>query len=428
MTKENNQSGVNNLPLRPRLNKFFLLLLLIISTTMLIFANIGSIFKLGFLKRGLLSSIVLYLFFFNPLQVLGQKGTKITTIVIDPGHGGKDPGASGKHSREKDITLAVALKFGKDIRENMKDVKVVFTRTTDRFIPLYKRAEIASENHADLFVSIHCNSNPSSAPHGAETYVMGLGKTKENMEVAEKENQAILYENSRASKYAGFDLKSPQSYINLSLFQNVYLKQSLQFAHDVEEELKAKAGMMPRGVYQAGFLVLWQTTMPSVLVELGFLSNRKDEAYLMSQKGQTDLAAGLYRAFKKYKEDFERENAVITQNTVTHSPKAKTNPDGKAINQSNNSVVEYRVQFFSGSHKFKNPEKQFPKVKEISFYFHGGIYKYTSGHFSDLKKADALQKYLRKIDYKGAFVVAFYKDQRISTAKAKKLNAASHKK
>lgn len=394
---------------------------------MLMFANIGSIFKLGFLKRGLLSSIVLYLFFFSPLQVLGQTGTKINTIVIDPGHGGKDPGASGKHSREKDITLAVALKFGRDIRENMKNVKVVFTRTTDRFIPLYKRAEIASENHADLFVSIHCNSNPSPVPYGAETYVMGLGKTKENMEVAEKENHAILYENDRTSKYDGFDLKSPQSYINLSLFQNAYLKQSLQFAHDVEEELKAKAGMRPRGVYQAGFLVLWQTTMPSVLVELGFLSNKKDEAYLMSQKGQTDLAAGLYRAFKKYKENFERENAVTTQNTVAHSSQTKINPAGKTVNHST-TKVEYRVQFFSGSHKFKDPEKQFPKVKEISFYFHGGIYKYTSGHFTDLEKASAFQNYLRKNGFKGAFVVAFYKGQRISTGKAKKLNAASHSK
>ncbi len=386
---------------------------------MLMFANIGSIFKLGFFKRGLLSSIVLYSFFFNPLQVLGQKGTKITTIVIDPGHGGKDPGASGKHSREKDITLAVALKFGKDIRENMKDVKVVFTRTTDRFIPLYKRAEIASKNHADLFVSIHCNSNPSSAPYGAETYVMGLGKTKENMEVAEKENKAILYENDRTSKYDGFDLKSPQSYINLSLFQNAYLKQSLQFAHDVEEELKARAGMKPRGVYQAGFLVLWQTTMPSVLVELGFLSNKKDEAYLISQKGQANLAAGLYRAFKKYKENFEREN------TVSHPPQAKTSTVGKAVNHDG---VEYRVQFFSGSHKFKYPKKKFPKVKKISYYFHGGIYKYTSGHFTDLRKASALQRYLRKNGFKGAFVVAFYKGQRISTGEAKKLNAASHKK
>jgi N-acetylmuramoyl-L-alanine amidase len=354
---------------------------------------------------------------------LGQNGTKITTIVIDPGHGGKDPGASGKHSKEKNITLAVALKFGQDIREHMKDVKVVFTRTTDRFIPLYERAKIASENHADLFVSIHCNSNPSHAPYGAETYVMGLSKTRENMDVAEKENQAILYEDNRNAKYDGFDLNSPQSYINLSLFQNVYLKQSLQFAHDAEQELRAAAGMRARGVYQAGFLVLWQTTMPSVLVELGFLSNPKDEAYLMSKKGQSNLAYGLYLAFKKYKENFERENAVVTK-----PPKHTTTPKANSLVKVASSGVEYRVQFFSGSKKFKDPEKRFLKVKEINVYFHRGIYKYTSGHFKDLKDADALQQTLRKNGYKGAFVIAFYKGERISTAKAKKINAAFHKK
>jgi N-acetylmuramoyl-L-alanine amidase len=160
--------------------------------------------------------------------------------------------------------------------------------------------------------------------------------------------------------------------------------------------------------------------MPSVLVELGFLSNKKDEAYLLSQKGQANLAAGLYRAFKKYKDNFERENAV------SHPLLAKTSTVGKSVNH--DAVVEYRVQFFSGSHKFKDPKKQFPKVKEISYYLHDKIYKYTSGHFTDLKKAGVLQNYLRKIGFKGAFVVAFYKGQRISTGKAKKLNPTSHNK
>lgn len=387
----------------------------------LMFANIGSIFKSGFSKRWLLLSIIFSLLFFFPLQVLGQKGTKITTIVIDPGHGGKDPGTSGLHTREKNIALAVALKFGQDIRENMKDVKVIFTRTTDVFIPLYKRAQIANKNHADLFVSIHCNYNPSPYPHGTETYVMGLGKTKENMEVAEKENKAILYESNESKNYGGFNLDSPQSYINLSLFQNVYLNQSLLFAHDVEQEMKARADMKALGVAQAGFLVLWRTAMPSVLVELGFLSNKRDNVYLKSKKGQANLAAGLYLAFKKYKENFEKENAI------KNLPEKKTKPLEKTKTQ-HNDRVEYRVQFFSGSHKYKDPAKKFPKVKEISYYSHKNIFRYTSGHFTDLHKADVLQNYLRKIGYKGAFVVAFYKGQRISTARAKKLNAVLHKK
>ncbi len=375
------------------------------------FANIVSIFKIGFLKRRLLLSIVFCLFFFTPLQVLGQKGAKITTIVIDPGHGGKDPGTSGWHSHEKDIVLAVALKFGQDIREHMKDVKVIFTRTTDVFIPLYKRAQIANKNHADLFVSIHCNSYPSPVPHGTETFVMGLGKTKANMDIAEKENKAILYESNQSKNYNGFNLNSPQSYINLSLFQNAYLKQSLLFAHDVEQEMRARAGMKERGVAQAGFLVLWRTAMPSVLVELGFLSNHRDDIYLLSKKGQSNLAAGLYLAFKKYKENFEKENAVTP----------------KAISQHHN-LAEYRVQFYTGKYKYKYPAKKFPKVKSISYYYHNGIYRYTSGHLYDLREADKLQNYLRKVGYKGAFVVAFYNGKRISTAKARKLNASKHKK
>jgi len=375
------------------------------------FANIGSIFKTGFLKSWLLLSILFGVFFFSPFQALGQKGAKITTIVIDPGHGGKDPGTSGWHSHEKNIALAVALKFGQDIREHMKDVKVIFTRTTDVFIPLYKRAQIANKNHADLFVSIHCNSYPSPVPHGTETFVMGLGKTKANMDVAEKENKAILYESNRSKNYDGFNLNSPQSYINLSLFQNAYLKQSLQFAHDVEQEMKSRAGMEDRGVAQAGFLVLWRTTMPSVLVELGFLSNRKDNLYLLSKKGQDNLAAALYLAFKKYKEHFEKENAVTT----------------KSLLQKPN-LAEFRVQFYSGKYKYKYPAKKFPKVNAISYYYYKGMYRYTSGHFYDLRHADKAQNYLRSMGYKGAFVVAFYKGKRISTAKAQKLNHVLHKK
>lgn len=391
------------------------------------FANIGSIFKIGFLKSWLLLSILFSVFFFSPLQVLGQRGAKITTIVIDPGHGGKDPGTSGWHSHEKNIALAVALKFGQDIREHMKDVKVIFTRTTDVFIPLYERAQIANKNHADLFVSIHCNSYPSPVPHGTETFVMGLGKTKANMDVAEKENKAILYESNQSKNYDGFNLNSPQSYINLSLFQNAYLKQSLQFAHDVEQEMRSRAGMKERGVAQAGFLVLWRTAMPSVLVELGFLSNRKDDLYLLSKKGQDNLAAGLYLAFKKYKEHFEKENAVAVKpkSTIKHASGKKRVTSNTALQHHN--MAEYRVQFYVGKYKYKNPEKRFPKVKAISYYYHKGIYKYMAGHFYNILEADKLQHDLRKNGYKGAFVVAFYKGKRISTAKAKRLNNASHK-
>lgn len=391
---------------------------------MLVFANIGSIFKLRLFKRGLLITIVFGLFFCFPLQVLGQSESQKWTIVIDPGHGGKDPGCLGYyHSREKNVTLAVALKFGQFIREHMKNVRVIFTRTTDVFIPLYRRAEIANKNHANLFVSIHCNSNPDHVPHGTETYVMGLGKTKENMEVAEAENKAIKYEKNSKAQYDGFKLNSPQSYIKLSLFQNAYLKQSLQFAHDVEQEMHANAGMKARGVDQAGFLVLWRTTMPSVLVELGFLSNKKNAAFLLSKKGQTDLAYGLYMAFRKYTEHFEKENAIKSVMPKALSQTKKADPASKNI-----SGLEFRVQFISSGRKFKNPEKKFPHVNAIGYYYQHGIYRYTSGHFADIQQANNLQNILREKGYKGAFVVAFYKGKRISTAKAKEMIASSHKK
>ncbi len=381
---------------------------------MLLFANIVSLFKYSFLKfKGLSVIFILMVVFLFPQAVNAQKGAKITTIVIDAGHGGKDPGASGKHSREKDIALAVALKLGKYISQNMKDVRVIYTRKTDRFIPLYRRAEIANENHADVFISIHCNSNPSTRPYGAESYVIGLHKTAENLSVAEKENSAILFEGSSSkSKYGNFKLDSPQSYINMSLFQNLYLGQSLLLAHNIEKEMKVRAGRKARGVYQAGFLVLWQTAMPSVLVELGFLSNPKEEAFLKSSKGQIYLASAIYRAFKRFKQNFEKENQIIK----TIPSKTKTGLSKGILNK-----PYYTVQFYLSRNPIKNLTKKFPGIKSISFYKNGNYYKYISGHFSSSHAAYLHQKKLRKSGYKDAFVVALYKGRRISLSSAKKM-------
>jgi N-acetylmuramoyl-L-alanine amidase len=293
----------------------------------------------------------------------------------------------------------------------MKDVKVIYTRKTDRFIPLYKRAEIANDNHADVFISIHCNSNPSSRPYGAESFVIGLYKTKANLEVAQKENQAILYEDNAKDRYGNFDLNSPQSYINLSLFQNVYLKQSLQLAHDIEGKFKAYAHRKARGVYQAGFLVLWRTTMPSVLVELGFLTNAKEEAYLLSNKGQSKLAYSLYLAFKKFKTNFERENNVPQNHQVAGTP----------------SGLEYRVQFFISSREITNTDKKFPGIKGVSYYRTNKYYKYTAGHFSSMGEAQAYRHFLQKKGFHDAFTIVFYNGHRISFSEAKKIESAGKK-
>jgi N-acetylmuramoyl-L-alanine amidase len=232
----------------------------------------------------------------------------VDTIIIDAGHGGKDPGAVGKKGKEKDIALKVALKLGGYIEKNIPGVKVVYTRKDDRFIELYDRAEIANKNKADLFISIHVNASTSAAPYGTETYVMGLHKTEGNLDVAKRENSVILLDQNNAERYEGFDPGSPESYILFSLSQNAYLESSLSFADKIEKQFKNRAGRRSLGVKQAGFWVLWKTSMPAVLVETGFISNPKEEEFLLSDNGQDLLASGIYRAFKEYKAQQEAIN------------------------------------------------------------------------------------------------------------------------
>lgn len=235
----------------------------------------------------------------------------LSVIVIDPGHGGKDPGTLGRISKEKDVALSVALKLGKTIQNNLPGVKVVYTRTTDKFVELYRRAEIANKHKADLFISLHCNAAPRKmanrqSVYGTETYVMGLHKSDVNLEVAMRENAAIYKEANYQTNYSGFDPESPESYILLSLSQQIHLQNSLNLARKIEGQFKYRAKRRSRGVKQAGFVVLSQTTTgPSVLVELGFLSNPTEEKYLNTQNGQTYLASAIYRAIKEYKTEID---------------------------------------------------------------------------------------------------------------------------
>jgi len=235
-------------------------------------------------------------------------GFKLETIVIDPGHGGKDPGTSGKKTKEKDIALKIALKLGSYIEKNLPDVKVIYTRRDDRYVALDERAEIANRNKAQLFICIHANSMPGAPAHGTETYVMGLHKDRGNFEVAKRENEVILMDENYQARYEGFDPKSPESYILFTLSQSAYHESSLKFAQKVEQQFKQKAGRYSRGVKQAGFLVLWRTSMPSVLIETGFLSQGKEEIFLASAEGQELIASGIYRAFKEYKTEIESIN------------------------------------------------------------------------------------------------------------------------
>lgn len=235
-------------------------------------------------------------------------GARVATIVIDPGHGGRDPGTAGKSTKEKDIALKISLKFGAYIERNMPDVKVIYTRKDDRYVALEERPEMANRAKADLFVCIHANSLPGAPAFGTETYVMGLHKDKGNFEVAKRENSVMLFDEDYKERYEGFDPESPESYILFTLSQSAYQESSLKFAQKVEAQFKTKAGRYSRGVKQAGFWVLWKTSMPSVLIETGFLSNIKEENYLASDKGQDVIAAGIYRAFKEYKMEMESIN------------------------------------------------------------------------------------------------------------------------
>ena len=254
-----------------------------------------------------LTLCLLVLFLCSGFFAPAPKGYKLRTIVIDAGHGGKDPGCNGKHSKEAEIALDVALKLGEIIEKNLPDVNVIYTRKTDVFVELHDRAGIANKNNADLFISIHCNAGPSSA-YGTETYTMGLHTSEGNLKVAKRENSVILQEDNYQEKYDCFDPTSPESHILFALYQNAYINNSLRFAQKVEHEFKTRVGRHSRGVKQAGLLVLWKSAMPSALVEIGFLTNVNEEKYLNDKSGQTYIASGIYRAFKSYKQELESPN------------------------------------------------------------------------------------------------------------------------
>jgi N-acetylmuramoyl-L-alanine amidase len=257
--------------------------------------------------KNIVSLSVFAFLLFTSFTTFERKEVRVRTIVIDAGHGGKDTGCNGVSAREKEVALKVALQLGELIENNLPDVKVIFTRKTDTFVELIDRAGIANKNHADLFVSIHCNSGPSAA-YGTETYTMGLHKSSGNLAVATRENSVILQEDNYKEKYNGFNPNSPQSHILFSLYQSAYLDNSLRFAQKVEEQFKHKVGRSSRGVKQAGFLVLWKSAMPSTLIEIGFLTNPQEERFLNDKTNQSYMASGIYRAFKEYKQELEAMN------------------------------------------------------------------------------------------------------------------------
>ncbi|MGB4654478.1 MAG: N-acetylmuramoyl-L-alanine amidase family protein [Bacteroidales bacterium] len=350
---------------------------------------------------------------------------RVNKVVIDAGHGGKDPGAVGKNSREKDITLSIALKLRDAINKELPEVEVVLTRSKDVFVELHRRAKIANNSKADLFISIHCNSAKSKAAHGVETFVMGLQKSAANLEVAKLENASILLEENYVMEYDGFDPTSPEGHIFFSMIQNSFLDKSLEFAGNVQHELVSKSKLHNRGVKQDVFLVLYKTAMPGVLIEVGFISNANEEKYLMSEKGQQNTADAICKALVDYSHSrikkIENNLASNPEDNIVDtatSKKAESNANVGA----NEDEITYKVQFLTSSRLISVKDKRFRNIPDVSYYKHNNVFKYTSGKYYTFGEAEKSRKNIVKSGYKDAFVVAFRKDVRINITDEMKKN------
>lgn len=428
------------------------------------------------LKFNVLSLILIISFvtFCNTDKVQAQ--AKKFVLVIDAGHGGHDAGAVGAIAREKDINLAVTLKLGALIEKNFNDVKVVYTRKTDIFLPLQQRADIVNNNKSDLFICIHTNATKGSAAYGAETYTLGLAKSKSNLEVAMTENSVILLEDDYKTKYKGFDPNSIDSYIMFEFMQDKYIDKSIEIASSIQNQFVKYGRRHDRGVRQAGFWVLHRSACPSVLVELGFISNPLEERFLASESGKNDMAASIYNAFVKFKRDYDKrlgividknqkyellekgneaetpqstlaEQAEINKLAEINSPDSKkdvsTNktsseisdsvksiktgsstkqdeqPGKKAviIPENSNNIPIYKIQLFASDKKLNSDASNFKGLKNVSYYVENGLYKYTVGEEKDYNLIVKLRKDILS-KFPDAFIIAFIGDKKMTAKEA----------
>lgn len=341
--------------------------------------------------------VVISVIFYN--TVFSQdKNNNVDVIVIDAGHGGKDPGALGKLSKEKDLALAIALKTGDYIKENLPDVSVIYTRKTDKFIELHKRSDVANENNADLFISIHVNASRASHVTGTSTFVMGLNKVDKQLEVVKRENSVILIEEDYKTKYDGFDPNSPESEIIFSLYQNAYLEQSIKVAESIQFQFRERAKREDRDVRQAGLVVLWNCSMPSILIETGFITNPEEEKYLISEEGQSIIASAIYRAVKSYK------------NTVENN--------GNELKVNNNII--FKIQIAYSVKKIDTSPENFEGIKNVERIEDGHYYRYFTGEAKTYEEIAELQKEVRK-KIPEAYVIALNNGKLITVKDALQL-------
>jgi len=358
----------------------------------------------------------------------------VCKVVLDPGHGGKDPGCVYRNYYEKDVTLGIAKKLGELIRKNYPDVEVIYTRSTDKYVELAERGKIANRANADLFISIHINAATNQNARGTSTHVMGMDKDGKNLEVAMRENDIIIYEDDYTTKYEGYNPGDPASYIMFSLMQYAYKDQSMMFAEIIQKHFKADLPMPDRGTTQEPFLVLWRTSMPSVLTEVGFLSNQTDRSYVTSGKGQSEAARALFNAFSEYKSKVEgRANVVMLREAETEPVRKgsgrtpapelqeKGEPDTRLVGQEPYDGVLYYVQIgFLGSRKplndrvFKSYRNRVTEKREP-----GRGYRYLVGGVRDYDAIVKIQSEARK-EFPDAFVVAYEGDKRIDVKTARR--------
>ena len=366
------------------------------------------------LKKAWISSFCFSLFF---VQTMAQNNTKtlLKTVVIDAGHGGKDPGCHGGYSNEKDVCLAMALKLGKLIKESYPDITVKYTRETDIFVELIERANIANKANADLFICIHANAG-SNVAYGTETYVLGLHRTESQQKVMERENSIISLEDDKGAKYKEFDL-TPDAMIAIQLQQNVNLSNAIKFASFLQSEFKT-IGRYDRGVKQAGFLVLYKTAMPSVLIETGFLTNPKEESFIGNADGQTKMANAMFNAFTAYKENYEGKSGNATVNPVVNTAPVTEIDTTSAVPSKE---VFFSVQILSSATQIDMTSPKF-KGEKVHEYFQDNLYKYYTGIFvKDLEAAKVHKSTMQEKGFSSAFVIAFSQGERVSIEKAIKL-------
>ena len=349
--------------------------------------------------------------------------TKINKIVIDPGHGGKDGGCSYGGFKEKDINLSIALKLGELIKKNLSDVQVIYTRTTDKYLGLAERSDVANKNKADLFLSIHINANDSTSPNGHSPYIMGLDKSEQTLAGAMKENDVIVDEENYETKYEGFEPGDPTSYIMFSLVQSANRDQSMRLAEIMQKHYKADLPMNDFGARQGPLLVLWKCSMPAVLTEVGFLSNASDRKYITTEKGQNEAARSLFNSFSEYKSKTEGRSSVILlkEKGAPAPPVTEQKPAVQETGQAKPAQAQQQhsqaapadgLRFYVqvatlGKQKnINSADFKSYKGKVVEKKMPNGTYKYLVGGYSGYDEAVRELAKVKK-EFKDAFVVAF---------------------